>query len=73
MIIGSEKEYIMTVYTFEVKGKPIYTVDTGMVPGARSSLGMVEANKHFGSLPQGAWMEDCGTNHFYWVEGNFFD
>ena len=62
----------MTVYTFEVKGKPIYTVDTGMVPGARAYLAMAEANKHFGSLPQGAWM-DPRPGHFYWAEGNFFD
>lgn len=54
------------VYTFEVKGKPVYQ------PVGKGIDAMVEANKHFGSLPQGAWM-DARPGHYYWVEGNFFD
>jgi hypothetical protein len=59
----------MPVYTFEVKGKPIYSTDE-VAPGKA----MAEANKHFGSLPQGAWLNSpWSARYFYWTEGNFFD
>jgi hypothetical protein len=61
----------MTTYTFEVKGKPIYSTDVCVnVPGARSYLAILEANKHFGERPQGIWI-DARRDHFYWVEGDF--
>ena len=59
------------VYTFEVKRG-----DGCVLPYAVESkdpwAAMVTANKHYGSLPQGAWMEN-GPNSFYWALGNFFD
>jgi len=38
-----------------------------------------QANAHFGSLPQGAWMESAQASRygvdrrFYWAAGNYFD
>lgn len=56
----------MNEYTFRVGTvTKTFTAD-------RAVDAMVLANAHFGSLPQGAWM-DHGTNGFRWAEGNFFD
>ncbi len=55
------------VYTFRVKGEPVFSVET---IGPNSAMGA--ANFHFKCLPQGAWMEN-GLNNFFWAEGNFFD
>ena len=58
----------MTTYTFKVTGKPDFTVEAEK-PG--KAMGF--ANDHFGSLPQGAWMERIHPNTYRWNLGNFFD
>jgi hypothetical protein len=32
-----------------------------------------QANDHFGSLPQGIWMERIAPRSYRWALGNFFD
>lgn len=59
----------LKTYTFEVRGRPKFTVEA---TSPRDAYG--PANKHFGCLPQGAWMEtQAGSNSFFWALGNFFD
>jgi hypothetical protein len=59
----------MFEYKFEVKGQP------ALVLKAKSHLDAYgQANQHFGSLPQGAWMQSVMHGcSFYWALGNFFD
>lgn len=57
----------MTKYQFEVNGEKI-AIEADSVIKA-----MTEANKQFGSLPQGAWVPKVFVGDFYWAAGNFFD
>ena len=61
----------MTVYTFEVKGKPIYSIDVepAVYPDSQFELAMTEADKHFGSLPHGVWWPKGSWQDYYWVPG----
>ena len=59
------------IYVFEVKRGDGYVMPYAVAAGDLGNA-MVAANKHYGSLPQGAWMEN-GPNSFYWALGNFFD
>jgi len=56
-------------FTFIVEGRAPFTVEAARPVDAYSL-----ANRHFGSLPQGAWME-TGRNGdaFRWALGSFFD
>lgn len=59
-------------FTFKVAGKPDFVIEA-VTPGDA----MGRANAHFGSLPQGVWMESpswANTLGVYtWTLGNFFD
>ena len=58
----------MMKFRFEANGKKI------VIEAAKMLDAMVEANKQFGSLPQGAWMPKVSSDcDFYWATGNFFD
>lgn len=57
----------MIKYQFEANGKRI------VVEAAKMLDAMAEANKQFGSLPQGAWVANSSIRDFYWAKGNFFD
>jgi hypothetical protein len=57
----------MNTYKFEANGKKIE------VEAAKMLDAIVEANKQFGSLPQGAWVAKSSIRGFYWAAGNFFD
>ena len=54
-------------YQFEANSKKI------VVEADKMLSAMVEANKQFGSLPQGAWMAVGSLNSYRWVPGNFVD
>lgn len=58
----------MSSFTFSVKGRKDFTVKA---PNKVTAMGL--ANAHYGSLPQGAWMDTVSPLHFYWALGNFFD
>lgn len=56
-------------FTFKVPGKPDFKVEA-----ITSGAAMGVANNHFGSLPQGCWMDSViHPNVYSWTEGNFFD
>ena len=57
----------MNTYSFEANGKKIE------IEAAKAGDAMAEANKQFGSLPQGAWMASGSLRNYYWAKGNFFD
>ena len=57
----------MNTYKFEANGKKIEVEATKILEA------MAEANKQFGSLPQGAWMASGSLRNYYWAKGNFFD
>ena len=57
----------MNTYSFEANGKKIE------IEAAKAGDAMAEANKQFGSLPQGAWMDTAAPQKYYWAKGNFFD
>ena len=57
----------MNIYKFEANGKTIEVEATKMLEA------MAEANKQFGSLPQGVWMASGSLRNYYWAKGNFFD
>lgn len=57
----------MNTYKFEANGKKIE------IEAAKMLDAMAEANKQFGSLPQGAWVANSSIRDFYWAKGNFFD
>ena len=57
----------MNTYNFEANGKKIE------IEAATVGAAMAEANKQFGSLPQGAWMDTAAPQKYYWAKGNFFD
>jgi hypothetical protein len=57
----------MNTYKFEANGKKIE------VEAAKMLEAMAEANKQFGSLPQGAWVASGSLRNYYWAKGNFFD
>jgi len=50
-----------------------YNGEAQQFEGCANALeAMAQANKAFGDLPEGVWMEN-GPGKFRWVEGNFFD
>lgn len=56
------------MFEFEYKGEVI------KFQGYNLSQALDDANKMFGSLPEGVWMQSEYEPHKYrWVEGNFFD
>lgn len=59
-------------FTFKVTGKADFVIEA-VTPGDA----MGRANAHFGSLPQGVWMEAPSwaktPNTYTWTLGNFFD
>ena len=57
----------MNTYSFSAAGKRIEVEATKMLEA------MAEANKQFGSLPQGAWMASGSLRNYRWAVGNFFD
>lgn len=57
----------MMKFQFEANGKKI------VIEADRLGKAMTEANKQFGSLPQGAWIAKSSIRDFYWAAGNFFD
>ena len=57
----------MNTYKFEANGKKVEVEATKILEA------MVEANKQFGSLPQGAWMASGSLRNYRWAVGNFFD
>jgi hypothetical protein len=57
----------MNTYSFSAAGKKIEVEATKMLEA------MAEANKQFGSLPQGAWMASGSLHNYRWAKGNFFD
>lgn len=56
------------IYTFSVEGREPFHCDA-TAPIEAFTL----ANRHYGSLPQGAWMETSGIRAYRWARGNFFD
>lgn len=59
----------LQVFVFKVPGQPDFKVES-----VTPSNAMGVANNHFGSLPQGCWMESIlYPGVFSWTEGNFFD
>jgi hypothetical protein len=62
-----EGQMIMQTYSFSFANRSI-KVDSA------SKLDAYDvANRKFGSLPQGVWMEGSSKNSFHWALGNFFD
>lgn len=60
----------MMKFQFEANGKKIEVEASWPV----EAMGI--ANREFGPLPQGAWMQIAGPvnqQSFYWAKGNFFD
>ena len=57
----------MNIYKFEAQGRKI------QIKANRMLEAMAEANKQFGSLPQGAWMASGSLRNYRWALGNFFD
>ena len=61
----------MMKFQFEANGKKIE------IEAAKMLDAMAEANKQFGSLPQGAWFDTAsfgpGVLGYRWQTGNFFD
>ena len=63
-----EGQMIMQTYSFSFANRSI------KVDSASKLDAYGVANRKFGSLPQGAWMESSlNKNSFYWALGNFFD
>lgn len=60
----------MTEFKFFVEDRSAPSMTT-QAKDKLSAFG--EANEHFGTLPQGAWMETSKPNEFRWALGNFFD
>jgi hypothetical protein len=57
----------MDEYRFSYEGRTI------TVRASRLRDAYAEANKRFGVLPQGAWMDTAGVRSYRWMLGNFFD
>lgn len=59
----------LSQFIFKVQGQPDLKVEA-----ANAGAAMGVANNHFGSLPQGCWMDSVIHQGVYsWTEGNFFD
>jgi hypothetical protein len=54
-------------WTFEALGRTV------TVEAENRIAAMGEANRLFGPLPQGAWMDRNQPRAFHWAKGNFFD